>query len=306
MNTLNDLPSALLQTDIPGFSKRQGKVRDSYDLGDKLLLVATDRISTFDVVHPNGIPDKGKILNAMTLFWFEKLKELIPDLENHLITSDVSQYGHGLEQYGDQLHGRSMLVQKASVFPIECIVRGYITGSGWKDYQKNQEICGISLPAGLRQCEKFPKPLFTPSTKADVGHDENISVNEAGERIGAEVTTRLGDMSVAVYSAAAAWAEQCGVLLADTKFEWGRTPDGKIILVDEVLTPDSSRYWPADGYEPGHDQPSFDKQFVRNYAETLGWNKKAPAPALPDEVVLKTREKYVEAHDRITGRKFTA
>lgn len=304
-HSLNDLPEALLETDIPGFPKRQGKVRDSYDLGDSLLMVATDRISTFDVVHPNGIPEKGKILNAMTLFWFKKLKELIPDLEHHLISSDVSQYGHGLEQYAAQLDGRSMLVKKASVFPVECIVRGYITGSGWKDYQKNGAICGIELPAGLKQCEKFDRPLFTPSTKEDVGHDMNISVADAGERIGADVIRRLGDMSIEVYSKAAEVARDAGIIIADTKFEWGEQ-NGGILLIDEVLTPDSSRFWPMDGYKPGQDQPSFDKQPVRNYAETLGWNKKAPGPALPEQVVLQTRDRYIEAHDRLTGKKFAA
>jgi phosphoribosylaminoimidazole-succinocarboxamide synthase len=301
--SLSSLPPALLETNIPDFPKRKGKVRDTYDLGDKLLMVATDRISTFDVVHPTGIPDKGKILTSMTLFWFKKLQELIPDLEHHLISDDVRQYGNGLDRYADQLEGRSMLVHKANIFPIECIARGYITGSGWKDYQKSGAVCGIELPSGMQQCQKLPSPIFTPSTKAEVGNDENITIDEASARVGRDVMECLDRATLLVYRKAAEWAESCGILLADTKLEWGEH-EGRVILADEVLTPDSSRFWPADRYQVGRDQESFDKQYVRNFVQGIGWDKKAPAPELPPEVVLKTREKYMEAHDRITGSKF--
>lgn len=307
MNAPHDLPPALLETNIPGFTKRSGKVRDVIDTGEgELVMVGTDRISTFDVVHPTGIPDKGKVLNRLSLFWFKKLKELIPDLQHHVVTSNVSAYGYGLDAYADQLEGRSMLVRKARPFPIECIARGYITGSGWKDYQNNGAICGIQLPKGLRKSQQFDQPIFTPSTKEETGHDKNITFEEMVDIVGEDVAERLRSMTLEIYGKAAAWAKQCGIIIADTKFEFGELPNGDCILIDEVLTPDSSRFWPADRYEVGRDQESFDKQFVRDYAQGLGWNKQPPAPALPEEIVRKTREKYIEGHDMLTGQRFTA
>jgi phosphoribosylaminoimidazole-succinocarboxamide synthase len=274
-------------------------VRDVYDLGDNLLIIATDRISAFDVIMPNGIPDKGRILTALSNFWFERFGN---NFEHHLISTDVADYPRELNLYRDQLEGRSMLVKKAKVVPIECVARGYVAGSGWKEYQQSQSICGISLPAGLRQCDKLPAPIFTPATKAETGHDENISFAEMTRTVAGPVAEELRDRTLSLYALAADYARQRGIIIADTKFEFGELPDGKIILIDEVLTPDSSRFWPADKYQPGRDQPSFDKQFVRNYLETITWNKQPPGPRLPQEVIEGTRARYLEAYERITGK----
>ncbi len=291
----------ILKTDIPGFEPKRGKVRDIYDLGDKLLFVASDRISAFDVIMANGISDKGAILARISLFWFDWLKDTV---KNHLITADVSEYPAPFNQYADQLSGRSMLVKKTKVIPVECIVRGYITGSGWKEYQAKGTVCNIVLPTGLKQCDKLPGALFTPSTKAELGeHDENISPDRAAEIIGKEAADYVAAKSLEIYNKAAEYAAKRGIILADTKFEWGY--DGNdIILIDEVLTPDSSRFWPADKYEPGRDQESFDKQFVRNYLESIDFNKQPPGPALPAEVIEKTRAKYIEAYEKLSGEKF--
>lgn len=274
-------------------------MRDVYDLGQQLLIVATDRISAFDCVMPNGIPDKGKILTALSLFWFEKFAE---KFENHLIAVDVFEYPASLKAHRDQIEGRSMLVKKASVIPIECVARGYLAGSGWKEYQRSQTVCGIALPAGLRQCDRLPKAIFTPATKEESWHDINIDFEEMVSRIGESTATQLWNRTLELYTLAARHAEQRGVIIADTKFEFGRLPDGRIILIDEVLTPDSSRFWPANEYEPGRDQASFDKQYVRNYLEGLDWNKQPPAPPLPSEVVTGTRRRYLEAYKMLTGR----
>ncbi len=290
---------ALMETDLP-FPRRRGKVRDVYDLGDSLLIVATDRISAYDVVMPNGIPGKGKMLTALSLFWFEKFKD---QFENHLICADVPAYPAQLQPFAAQLVGRSMWVKKAKVVPIECVARGYLAGSGWKEYGKSRSVCSIALPDGLRQCDPLAKPLFTPSTKEETGHDQNISYDQMVERIGAELGRQLRDLTLDLYQRAAEYARGKGVIIADTKFEFGKLPDGKLILIDEVLTPDSSRFWPADQYQPGKDQPSFDKQFVRNYLESQPWDKTPPAPALPDEVVCGTQQRYLEAYEKLTGKK---
>ncbi len=280
----------------------RGKVRDIYEVDDMLLIVATDRISAFDVVLPDPVPDKGKILTQISLFWFEKLKDIVP---NHIISGEVKEFPDKLKPYSEQLEGRSMLCKKAKPLPIECIVRGYITGSGWKDYQKSGMVCGIKLPENLRESDRLPEPIFTPSTKADVGeHDENISFQDASGSIGKEFAEQARDISLELYKTAAEYALKRGVIIADTKFEMGLT-DGKLILIDEVLTPDSSRFWPADSYEPGKSQPSFDKQFVRDYLETLDWDKKAPGPELPQEIIEKTRARYIEAYERLTGKDFS-
>jgi phosphoribosylaminoimidazole-succinocarboxamide synthase len=291
------MTQALLQSSLP-FPVRRGKVRDVYDLGEQLLIIATDRISAFDCVMPNGIPDKGKILTALSLFWFEKFAG---QFENHLIASEVEEYPAKLAPYADQLRGRSMLCKKAKVVPIECVARGYLAGSGWKEYQKSQTVCGIKLPAGLRQCDRLPTPIFTPATKEESGHDINISFEEMVERVGKPLSELLRKRTLDLYSQAAEHARSRGVIIADTKFEFGSLPDERIILIDEVLTPDSSRFWPADEYAPGKDQPSFDKQFVRNYLETVTWNKTPPAPALPDQVVQGTRDRYLQAYRLLTG-----
>jgi phosphoribosylaminoimidazole-succinocarboxamide synthase len=273
-----------------------GKVREIYDLGDRLLLVASDRISTYDVVHPNGIPDKGSVLTGISAFWFNKTGHIVP---NHYISST--------EGVPDSVRGRAMAVTKLKMLPVECVVRGYITGSGWKDYQATGKVSGIELPPGLRESEKLPMPIFTPSTKAEEGHDEAIDFEQAAEILGdRELAGRLRDVSIALYSFASDLAAERGVILADTKFEFGLDPDGRLILGDEALTPDSSRYWPADGYEAGHGQPSFDKQYVRDWASGTGWDKAPPAPAIPDDVVAGTRAKYVEAYELITGESFDA
>ena len=284
---------------MDGFpSPKRGKVRDIYDLGDSLLFVATDRISAFDVVMPNGIPDKGKVLTGLSLFWFDLMKWM----PNHLITADVSKYPDNLKKYSKDLKGRSMLVKKAKPLAIECIVRGYITGSGWKDYQKSGSVCGIPLRKGYRQAEKLDEALFTPSTKAELGtHDENISFEKSKEIVGAKFAQKAKDYSIKVYNTAADYAASKGIILADTKFEFGVMGDD-LILIDEVLTPDSSRFWPADQYVVGGNPPSLDKQFVRDYLESLNWAKTPPAPDLPDSIVSKTHEKYLDAYKRITGK----
>jgi phosphoribosylaminoimidazole-succinocarboxamide synthase len=274
-----------------------GKVRDIYAVGDdRLLLVASDRISTYDVVHPTPIPDKGKVLTGLTAFWLERTGEVCP---NHLIS---------LTDVPEEFRGRAMLVERLEMVPVECVVRGYITGSGWKDYQSTGAVCGIELPEGLRESEQLPEPIFTPSTKADLGeHDENVDFERAVEIIGDRaLLEELRRLTIAVYELGAAHARERGIILADTKFEFGRRPDGTIVLGDEVLTPDSSRFWPVDGYEPGHGQPSFDKQYVRDWAAGSGWDKTPPAPELPDDVVARTRELYVDAYERITGEPFDA
>ena len=274
-----------------------GKVRDIYAVGeDRLLLVASDRISTYDVVHPTPIPDKGKLLTGLTAFWLERTGEVCP---NHLIS---------FTEVPEEFRGRAMLVERLEMVPVECVVRGYITGSGWKDYQATGAVCGIELPDGLRESEQLPEPIFTPATKADVGdHDENVDFDRAAEIVGdRELLEELRRLSIAIYELGAAHARERGIILADTKFEFGRRPDGTIVLGDEVMTPDSSRFWPADGYEPGRGQPSFDKQYVRDWAAGSGWDKTPPAPALPDDVIERTRALYVDAYERITGEPFTA
>jgi len=278
---------------LKAFSK--GKVRDTYGLPDgNLLMVATDRLSAFDVVFPQGIPKKGAVLTQLSLFWFEKLRDVT---KNHLISSEVPT---GLPSY---LEGRCMVVKRAKILPLECIVRGYLAGSGWKEYKENGTVCGIRLPSGLKNASKLPSPIFTPSTKAESGHDENVNEQQARKIAGDKNYERMRDLSLAIYSAAADYAKTRGIILADTKFEFG-VFDGEVILVDEVLTPDSSRYWPADTYVEGSNPVSFDKQFVRDYVESIGWKKTPPAPMLPDEVIRKTTEKYVEAYEKLTGKKF--
>jgi phosphoribosylaminoimidazole-succinocarboxamide synthase len=293
--------SALLQTNLP-FPVRRGKVRDVYDLGDKLLLVATDRISAFDWVMHSGIPDKGRILTQISAFWFNKL-----GVENHLleIVGQVFNLPGQVENLPPELAGRSMIVKKTQVVPIECVVRGYLDGSGWKEYQKSGTVCGIKLPAGLVQCAQLPEPIFTPATKEESGHDINISFERMVEIVGRDLAEDLRRMSLDVYTRAAEYARTRGIIIADTKFEWGLVgPGAEVILIDEVLTPDSSRFWPADKYHPGRPQPSFDKQFVRDWLETTGWDKNSPPPMLPDDVVAKTRAKYVEAYEKLTGTVF--
>jgi phosphoribosylaminoimidazole-succinocarboxamide synthase len=276
----------------------RGKVRDLYSVGDLLLLVATDRISAFDYVLPTGIPGKGRVLTQISLFWFDYLSDLVP---NHLVTADVEQYPAQLRPHESELRGRSMLVNRARMFPAECVVRGYLSGSGWKDYKRTGKICGISLPSGLRESERLPEPIFTPASKSAGGeHDENISFDQMVARVGGENAEQLRRLSLAIYAKAADYALQRGLILADTKFEFGVTGKG-IVLADEVLTPDSSRYWPSEGYQPGGPQPSFDKQFVRDYLESIAWNKQPPAPELPGNVVRQTQEKYEQAFALLTG-----
>ena len=297
--TLQTPSPVLLHTDFPGLPLHaSGKVRDLYQLNGTLLFVATDRISAFDYVLATGIPQKGKVLTQLSLFWFDFLKDVV---HNHLVTADVAQYPAELHPYADDLRGRSMLVSRAEMVPIECVVRGYISGSAWKEYRERSSVCGIPLPAGLRESQRLPEPLFTPAIKATSGHDENISFEEMVKRAGPELSEQLREVSVRIYRAAAEYAAQRGILIADTKFEFGRTAAG-LVLADEVLTPDSSRFWPADSYEPGRSQDSFDKQYVRDYLEQIRWNKQPPAPALPEGVARRTSEKYVEAFRRITGR----
>lgn len=293
--------ATVLQTDLPVGSKRQGKVRDIYDLGDRLLLVATDRISAFDCVMPNGIPDKGRLLTSLSFFWFDFLKDVV---ENHLISGSDDDLAAIAPDHLPILSGRTMICRKAKVLPVECIIRGYLAGSGWKDYQKSQTVSGIKLPAGLKQSSQLPQPIFTPSTKATEGHDEAIDFDEVVRLVGQEVAGKLRDLSLLIYLKARDYALTRGIIIADTKFEWGLADDGRLILVDEVLTPDSSRFWPLDDYAEGRDQASFDKQFVRNYLESLDWNKTPPAPALPETIVEKTRARYIEAYERLSQRKF--
>jgi phosphoribosylaminoimidazole-succinocarboxamide synthase len=298
--TTDLLDPVLLQTDFPSLELfASGKVRDVYKLGaDHLLFVATDRISAFDYVLATGIPNKGRVLTQISLFWFEFLKDVVP---NHLITADVNSYPAEVRQYASQLRGRSMLVQRAEMFPVECVVRGYLSGSGWKEYKASGSVCGIKLPAGLRESDQLPEPIFTPATKATTGHDENISFEQMTKLVDPQDARQLRDLSLAIYGKAAAYARQKGIIIADTKFEFGKTAAG-ITLADEVLTPDSSRFWPAEKYSPGMAQQSFDKQYVRDYLEEIRWNKLPPAPALPAEVARKTSEKYVEAYRQLTGR----
>jgi len=291
---------AVLETKIADIEPIRGKVRDIYDLGDKLLIVASDRISAFDVVMANGIPYKGKVLTQISLFWFDFLSDIV---EHHLISADIADFAKPFRSQ-PELAGRSMLVKKGEVLPIECVVRGYLAGSGWKEYSQDGTICGHELPAGLKQCQKLSELIFTPATKAERGdHDENISVERAAEIIGKVRAEYVRDRSMEIFEKASEYAETKGIILADTKFEWGAV-DGQIILIDEVLTPDSSRFWPADKYEAGRDQESYDKQFVRNYLESINFNKSGPGVELPDDIREKTAEKYIEAYEQLTGKKF--
>ena len=293
------LAAPLLETRLNGLApQRHGKVRDIFDLGDSLLLVATDRISAFDYVLGSGIPDKGKVLTQLSAFWFARTESIVP---NHVLSTEVRNYPDDLARHVEILGGRSMLVRKTKPVPIECVARGYLSGSGWKEYQKSGSVCGVPLPPGLRESDRLPTPIFTPATKEESGHDINISEAEAGRIVGDDLVGRLRDLTLSLYAHGATHAESRGIILADTKFEFGLTPEGEIILIDEVLTPDSSRYWPRDQYEPGGAQPSFDKQYVRDYLEEIRWNKQPPVPSLPETVVLKTREKYLEAYRRLTG-----
>ena len=295
------MPSSqvILETDISGVPRpARGKVRDVYELGDRLLIVATDRISAFDYILATGIPDKGRVLTQLSIFWFDFLGSLAP---THFLTANVDDYPAPLRQYRDQLEGRSMLVHRAEMVQIECVARGYLSGSGWKEYRDRGSVCGIALPPGLRESDKLPEPIFTPSTKAQTGHDENISFETAASLVGADMAGRLRDLTLEIYSRAARYAETKGVIIADTKFEFGYI-DGKLSLCDEALTPDSSRFWPAAAYAPGGPQPSFDKQYVRDYLESIRWNKQPPAPGLPDDVAARTSEKYREAYRVLTGR----
>jgi phosphoribosylaminoimidazole-succinocarboxamide synthase len=285
----------LLQSQIADFPRRRGKVRDVYDLGDRLVIIATDRISAFDWVMPNGIPGKGRVLTELSMFWFNWLK-----VPNHVISTDRKDLPKAFQS--EVLKGRTMLVRKTEVIPVECVARGYLAGSGWKEYRASGTVCGIPLPSGLIEASRLPKPIFTPATKAEHGlHDENISFETMAKQVGLETATLLRERTLDVYRRASAYAESRGIILADTKFEWGRLPSGELILIDEVLTPDSSRFWPKDTYRPGSSPPSFDKQFVRDWLETTGWDKKSPPPELPPDVVEKTGAKYREALLRLTG-----
>lgn len=289
----------LLKTDFKDLKLfRRGKVRDVYDFGDKLLIVSTDRISCFDVVLPSGIPDKGRVLTGISLFWFDFIKNIIL---HHLISTDVDKYPPELKKYKSELEGRSMLVLKTKPLPVECVVRGYLSGSGWKEYQEKQSVCGISLPAGLRESDKLPEVIFTPSTKADVGHDQNIDQKSVEDLVGVDLADQLKKVSIDIYKSASDYALKKGIIIADTKFEFG-IHNGEMIIIDEVLTPDSSRFWPLGEYRPGGAQPSFDKQFVRDYLETLHWDKTPPAPALPEEIIKKTSEKYLDAFRKLTAK----
>jgi phosphoribosylaminoimidazole-succinocarboxamide synthase len=288
------MDTPLLRSEIPGVPVRRGKVRDVYDLGDRLVIVATDRLSAFDWVLPTPIPGKGRILTALTLFWLDFLR-----VPNHLLSTDVKEMGEPFAAHADVLAGRTMLVRKTKVVPFECVVRGYLAGSGWKDYRATQAVCGVSLPTGLQEAERLPAPIFTPATKAEAGHDENVPFDVMRRGVGATLAAELRDKSLAVYDSASAHTAIRGIILADTKFEWGTLPDGTIHLIDEVLTPDSSRFWPADQYKIGTSPPSFDKQYVRDWLETTGWDKQSPPPALPPDVVEKTAAKYWEAFDRL-------
>ena len=293
------MDTVLLNTDLPGFVRiGQGKVRDMYAAGEKLLIVTTDRISAFDYILATGIPDKGRVLNQMTLFWLEKFEPIIP---NHLISANVDEYPEHLRRLRTQLEGRSMLVTRAKMINIECVARGYLSGSGWKEYQKQGSVCGISLPPGLKESDRLPEPIFTPATKAVSGHDENITFETMTGLVGEATAGALRRLTLALYQNAADYALSRGIIIADTKFEFGFVGD-RLVLADEVLTPDSSRFWPADSYAPGGPQPSYDKQYVRDYLESIRWNKQPPAPALPDDVVARTSEKYRQAFEALTGR----
>ena len=295
---MNDEP--LLQLDLPGIRKvKSGKVREVFDLGDRLLFVATDRISAFDCIMPNGIPRKGEVLTQISHFWFTQTEQLVP---NHLLARADDPLPAALQPFAAQLARRSMIVKKATPLTIECVVRGYLAGSGWKEYQRTQTVCGIALPAGLKESAELPEPIFTPATKAETGHDENIPFDTAAKLVGADIAARARDLSLRIYNFARDYARRRGIIIADTKFEFGLF-EGRLVLIDEVLTPDSSRFWPADQYAPGKSQPSFDKQFVRDYLETLTWDKTPPAPALPPIIVSRTQAKYLEAYERLTGRK---
>ncbi|MBI3281021.1 MAG: phosphoribosylaminoimidazolesuccinocarboxamide synthase [Acidobacteria bacterium] len=288
----------LLETDLPGLDRHaRGKVRDIYRFEDKLLIVATDRISAFDYILATGIPAKGVVLTQLSLFWFDFLRDLVP---NHLISANVDEYPAALHRYRDQLEGRSMLVRRAQMFPVECVARGYVSGSGWKDYQATGAICGIPLPPGLRESDRLPEPIFTPATKATSGHDENVPFEQVAQMVGGDLAARLRSLTLAIYSKAARYAESRGIIIADTKFEFGLS-GGELLLADEVLTPDSSRFWPAETYQPGGPQASYDKQYVRDYLESIHWNKQPPAPALPVEVALRTSAKYRQAYTALTG-----
>jgi phosphoribosylaminoimidazole-succinocarboxamide synthase len=294
------LPAPILQTTLAGRRPdRQGKVRDIYDFGDHLLIVASDRISAFDYVLGSGIPDKGKVLTQISSFWFDRTRSIVP---NHVIATDPATYPAEARAAADLLRGRSMLVTRTAPLPIECVARGYLSGSGWKDYAATGEVCGIRLPANLRESDRLPEPLFTPATKAQSGHDINITAEDAAALVGQPVLDRVRDLTLRLYAEGSAHAESCGIIVADTKFEFGLLPNGDVILIDEALTPDSSRFWPRAGYNPGGAQKSFDKQFVRDYLERIRWNKQPPVPSLPADVVEKTREKYVEAFRRLTGQ----
>ncbi|MBM3744713.1 MAG: phosphoribosylaminoimidazolesuccinocarboxamide synthase [Acidobacteria bacterium] len=287
------------ETNLPGVELlARGKVRDIYALGDRLLIVASDRLSAFDYVLPTGIPDKGRVLTQLTLFWLDFLRDVVP---THLLTANADEYPDPLPRYRDQLEGRSMLVKRAQIVPIECVARGYLSGSGWKDYLRTGGVCGIPLPPGLRESDKLPEPVFTPATKAQTGHDENISFEEAAGEAGTELAARLRDLTLDIYRRAADYAAGRGIIIADTKFEFGLL-DGELILADEVLTPDSSRFWPMETYRPGGPQPSYDKQYVRDYLESIRWDKQPPAPPLPPEVTLRTSEKYKDAYRALTGQ----
>lgn len=288
----------LLETNLNLPLVARGKVRDIYDAGEALLFIATDRISAFDCILGSGIPSKGKVLTQISLFWFDFLKDVVP---SHVITGDVNQFPPALSGFTESLTDRSMLVKRAEMVQVECVARGYLSGSGWKEYKTSGTVCGISLPPGLRESDRLPEPIFTPATKAQTGHDENVPFEYVASQIGSDLAHRLRDLTLTIYRRAAAYALERGLILADTKFEFGFVGD-QLVLADEVLTPDSSRYWLADSYAPGGPQPSFDKQFVRDYLETLEWDKQPPAPALPDDVIRKTSEKYIEAYERLTGR----
>jgi phosphoribosylaminoimidazole-succinocarboxamide synthase len=290
----------LLDTKLNGLSLvRRGKVRDVYAVDDALVLVATDRISAFDYVLGSGIPDKGRVLNQLSAFWFNRTRHIVP---NHLLSIDAAAFPGAAKAHAAVLQGRSMLGRKTTPLPVECVARGYLSGSGWKDYKATQEVCGIALPAGLRESDRLPEPIFTPATKADSGHDENISEDAAARVVGGELLARLKRITLELYAHGVAHAESKGIILADTKFEFGLTDSGELLLIDEMMTPDSSRYWPKDQYAPGGPQPSFDKQYVRDYLESIKWNKQPPVPSLPPEVVEGTRHKYLDAYRRLTGR----
>jgi phosphoribosylaminoimidazole-succinocarboxamide synthase len=294
--------NVLLTTDFKELKLfKRGKVRDVYDLKDNLLIISTDRISCFDVVLPCGIPYKGRVLNSLSCFWFEFIKDIIP---NHIITADIDRYPGALKKYKNQLHGRSMLVLKTKPISVECVVRGYLSGSGWKEYKEKQSVCGIKLSAGLKESDKLPEVIFTPSTKADVGHDVNVDQGYIEKLLGKQTAEKIKKLSIDIYKKANHYALSRGIIIADTKFEFGYLND-KIIIIDEALTPDSSRFWPADQYQPGRAQPSFDKQFVRDYLESLNWDKTPPAPRLPKEIIERTAQKYLEAYQRLTGKEIT-